>query len=416
MPSSAEYMNLPFDEAIQYFRQKINLPTETWKDLWKGMHSRAFVVAGAVKGDLLSDLRGAVDKAISKGTTLAEFRKDFDNIVGKHGWVHTGEPGWRAATIYNTNLSTAYHAAHWKSMTDPDVLRFRPYLQYLASSSAERRPEHTGWYNTVLPADDPWWRTHYPPNGWGCKCGVASLSKRDLERLQEEAAKGGTPVRTEAPKVDHYEWTDKATSEVHQVPRGIDPGWDYNVGEAAWGRRLSEQTMDEWRAQKGKAWDHLTPGDWASEGRPQTVPIDVPKAKPGPVIEDPEDAVTALKNIIGGEEKVFETPGGAVLVNAESLIDHISREMKARSPFLPLLPEILTDPFEVWISFERHKGTGLVVLRERFFKVVQTDKKRALIIVAQAKEGVLEAWTMFPRSKVSTLKNERRGKLLYGRD
>jgi uncharacterized protein with gpF-like domain len=169
MTQSAKYMNLPFDEAISFFRQKVNLPTQTWKDLWQGMHSRAFVVAGAMKDELLSDLRSAVDKGISKGTTLAEFRKDFDGIVQKSGWDYKGSRGWRTATIFNTNLSTAYSAGHWKQMTDPDVLQARPYLRYVASSAREPRAEHMAWYNVVLPADDPWWQTHTPPKGWGCK-------------------------------------------------------------------------------------------------------------------------------------------------------------------------------------------------------------------------------------------------------
>ncbi len=38
----------------------------------------------------LADFRAAVDKAISQGTTLAEFRKDFDTIVAKYGWSYNG--------------------------------------------------------------------------------------------------------------------------------------------------------------------------------------------------------------------------------------------------------------------------------------------------------------------------------------
>jgi len=168
MPSSAEYMSMPFDEAIVFFRGKLNLPTETWKDIWQAMHSRAFVVAGAMQDDLLADMREAVDKAISQGTTLSTFRTEFDGIVQKYGWAYKGSPAWRSAIIFKTNTSVAYHAGHYKQMTDPDVLSARPWFRYVGSSAAEPRPEHQKWYNLVLPADDPFWDTHYPPNGWGC--------------------------------------------------------------------------------------------------------------------------------------------------------------------------------------------------------------------------------------------------------
>lgn len=167
MTLSAKYMDLPFDAAINFFRKKINLATEAWDDIWKEMHARAFVVAGAAKEDLLTDLRGAVVKGIDQGTTLAEFRKDFDKTVAKHGWKYKGGRGWRTATIFNTNLSVAYSRGHYQQMTDPAVLKVRPYLRYVESSSPNPREIHQGWAGTVLPADDPWWGSHYPPNGWG---------------------------------------------------------------------------------------------------------------------------------------------------------------------------------------------------------------------------------------------------------
>jgi len=167
MRPSAEHMGLPFEEAIAYFRQKLNVPTATWKDLWQSMHNRAFSVAGAMKEELLEDLRTAIDKAISEGTMLKEFRDDFDVIVQKHGWIYNGGKGWRTAVIYNTNLSVAYSIGNYTQMTDPVVLKARPYLRYVGSSSANPRAEHQAWANIILPADDPWWDTHYPPNGWG---------------------------------------------------------------------------------------------------------------------------------------------------------------------------------------------------------------------------------------------------------
>lgn len=41
----------------------------------------AFTVAGAMKEDLLCDLRQSVDKAISEGMSLASFRHQFKEIV-----------------------------------------------------------------------------------------------------------------------------------------------------------------------------------------------------------------------------------------------------------------------------------------------------------------------------------------------
>ena len=218
------YQDLPFEEAIAFFRAKLNLPTATWTDIWQLMHTKAFVVAGAMKADLLQDLRAAVDGAIADGTTLETFRKAFDGIVERHGWSYVGGRNWRTRVIYETNVRTAYAAGRWQQMTDPDLLRLRPYLLYRHGDSLQPRPHHLAWDGLVLPADDPWWQTHYPPNGWGCKCRVFSISPRELESM----GKSGPDT---APDDGTYEWTDRRTGKVHTVPNGIDPGWAYNVGE-----------------------------------------------------------------------------------------------------------------------------------------------------------------------------------------
>ena len=88
--ASAEHTRLPFDEQIAFFRSKLSLPTEAWTDIWQNEHDVAFVVAGAARDDLVSDLRAAVDQAIAEGTTLATFRREFDSIVARHGWSYKG--------------------------------------------------------------------------------------------------------------------------------------------------------------------------------------------------------------------------------------------------------------------------------------------------------------------------------------
>ena len=97
------------------------------------------------------------------------------------------------------------------------------------------REQHLAWDGLILRHDDPFWRTHYPPNGWGCRCSVRSLTAREAEAL------GGPGT---APPVETREWVDKVTGEVIEVPVGIDPGWDYAPGRRSWGMEYVRRPLD----------------------------------------------------------------------------------------------------------------------------------------------------------------------------
>jgi hypothetical protein len=225
MPTIAEAIGLPFDEASEFFRQKARIPTNHWTDVWRTAHSRGFMVAGAASDALLSDFQTALQKAFDKGTTQAEFRGDFDAIVARHGWVHNGSAAWRSRIIYETNLSTAYSAGRYAQMTEPDTLAMYPYWQYVHSGSRHPRLQHLAWNGLVLRADDPFWASHYPPNGWRCGCRVRPVSHRELGRMGKSGPDTAPPIETRP-------WRNPKTGEVLHVPVGIDPGFDYNPGMA----------------------------------------------------------------------------------------------------------------------------------------------------------------------------------------
>lgn len=401
---------LPFQEQIDFFRGKVNIPTKRWTDLQKGMHARGFMVAGANRDDLLADFRAAVDKAITGESTLVDFRRDFDSIVSRHGWSYNGSPGWRSKVIYSTNVRTSYMAGRYAQLTDPDLIKSRPYWLYNHSDSVVHpRPLHVSWDGLVLTRDDPWWETHYPPNGWGCKCRVHAVSRGDLRRM-------GKAGPDKAPDNGTYTWTDPATGEVHQVPNGIDPGWDYNVGTAAFGQRIAQDEMDAWAAQGAAAWERLTPGDWRTHGRSEKIPADAPVASVGKSAATTAETEQILRDILGGGEKLYTLAGGGnnypVLVNAEALASHLD---PARARWLPFLEEAIEDPSEAWLSFERHRGTGQVALRARLIKSIATTQDRGLVVVLQARKGALESWTVVPTTDQAYINRQRAGKLIYGR-
>jgi len=222
-PPQDSNFKLPFDEQIAFFKQKLNLPTERWDDILKAAHDRAFIVAGAAKADLLNDLRLAVDTSIAEGKTIQWFRKEFENVVAKNGWTGwTGEGDkvgrdWRTRVIYQTNLSTSYAAGRYQQLTDPDLLKVRPNWKYLHSDLVQhpREIHKNVWNGVVLPANHPWWKTHYPPNGWGCHCRVVAVRASEKGRKPEDS---------------NYQHINKSTGEVTTLPEGIDYGWDYAPG------------------------------------------------------------------------------------------------------------------------------------------------------------------------------------------
>lgn len=232
-------VSLPPAEAVEYFRRKGVEPEGfDWRDVYAEEHARVFTVAKAMQLDVLTDIHAAVEEAIAEGTTFEQFKRELTPTLQEKGWwgrkvmkdpktgeereVQLGSPR-RLKIIYDTNLRAAHAAGKWEQIERTKARR--PFLRYVAILDDRTRPVHRGWHGTVLSADDAWWGTHYPPNGWRCRCSVQQLSQRDLDRY-------GYELSPEAPPSPTREWINPRTGEVRQVPMGIDPGFDYHVGKA----------------------------------------------------------------------------------------------------------------------------------------------------------------------------------------
>jgi SPP1 gp7 family putative phage head morphogenesis protein len=65
---------------------------------------------------------------------------------------------------YEHAVASAQMAARWQEFEPADL------LEYQTVGDDRVRPEHAAWNGITRPADDAWWSTHYPPNGWLCRC------------------------------------------------------------------------------------------------------------------------------------------------------------------------------------------------------------------------------------------------------
>lgn len=224
-------------EVIAYFDRRPSVPSFDWRDLAPHEHALAHTVAKTAGFDVLEDLRGALRKAMVGRLPFEAFRDTLQPLlIGKGWWGKrevvdpvTGQPvkaelgsPRRLRIIYWANVHAAHAAGEWQRIERNKA--FLPYLTYVASGSERKRPLHLSWIGITLPVDDPWWRSHYPPNGWNCKCGVRQIGDRERTRI---LAEGG---RDQAPPLASRDWLNTRTGRFESIPEGIDPGWQTNSG------------------------------------------------------------------------------------------------------------------------------------------------------------------------------------------
>ncbi|ETS31955.1 phage putative head morphogenesis protein, SPP1 gp7 family [Photorhabdus khanii NC19] len=243
--------------AVDYFRAKGYDISWNWQETEAASHARAFTVAKAAHMDILTTIRDEVDKALSQGTTERDFIKTLKPRLQEQGWwgkqivvdsggnaetVQLGSPA-RLATIYRTNLATAYQAGRYQQqLASTDT---HPYWQYIAVMDKNTRKSHAAMNGRVFRFDDPIWNTLYPPNDWGCRCRVRALTAAQVKRMGLKVESSIGAVSTQLVETG----VDKRTGEVYQSEvttyrhgqqrMTTGAGWSNNAGQLAMGSDIS---------------------------------------------------------------------------------------------------------------------------------------------------------------------------------
>lgn len=383
MPDVA-YGSLPFREQSAFFARKVNLPTDGWTDIYTREHDYAFVVAGANRDAIVSDFRGAIERAINDGTTLEDFRRDFDRIVATHGWDYNGGRDWRSRVIYDTNLSTSYAAGRWEQLQEA------PFWEYDHQDWVQNpRPHHQALDGLVLARENPFWQTHYPPNGWGCHCTVRGRWLQDLLRMGKSGPDPTPEIQWEERTIGQRSALGPRTV---QVPAGIDPGFEYAPGAA----RLRSAIPPE-------RPDPPIPGSSGGPGLPNRRP-DEPLPPPRPVpasalLPDGLAPVDYAQNYLARFGATMDQPavvrdvigerlvvGADLFTDADGALKVMKRE---RARYLPLLADALLDPDEIWVRVEWLHAAKKAVVRRRYVAqyLVEGEQTPALAVFELGTDG-----------------------------
>lgn len=101
---------------------------------------------------------------------FSDFKEQANSIVDKYNdtWLRTE---------YDFAISASQSAARWNEFEkEADII---PNLQYQTVGDDNVRTSHQILDGIIKPLNDPFWTTHYPPNGWGCRCeAIQSLSTK----------------------------------------------------------------------------------------------------------------------------------------------------------------------------------------------------------------------------------------------
>lgn len=191
-------MTFTFREAIEYSQgRKVLLPSQYYGEMQGRSRAMAFSIAGIASRDQLQGVLDSLTNILKSGGTFDTWKKDA-------AVAELGLPNHRLDNIFRTNMQSAYNQGHWtKQQASKDR---RPYLMYDAVNDNRTRPSHSQLDNVIRHIDDPFWETHYPPNGFRCRCTTLNLTEK------QAIARGGvTPDPPEG-------WI------------APDKGWDYNPG------------------------------------------------------------------------------------------------------------------------------------------------------------------------------------------
>lgn len=203
------------DAAIKFWQERAKLTWDQAKGLADGAKARAFYVTGLYQQDLVQLVSDGIEAALANGETLPQFRERILAAIQAQGW-HSH----RVENIFRTNMQSAYAAGRYKKMQA--VKNSRPYWQYMAVMDKRVRPSHAVLHGKVYPADHEFWDSNYPPNGFRCRCGVITLSERQVKAQ-------GLTVENDMPQAGM--WTDPKTGMEYFVNfPGADKGWRSNPG------------------------------------------------------------------------------------------------------------------------------------------------------------------------------------------
>lgn len=168
--------------AVQAIHSRQPTTGETMSKLLPEFRARAFAVANLADLERVVRIQQAVER-VPQGESWQRARqaiaKELAHDLEKDKARHL------AQRIVRSEVAKAISVARYQEMTDPEEMALFPYWQYKSVGDSRTRSTHKLLHGVTLPANDPFWREHFPPWDYGCRCKVVQITKRTAQKMRE---------------------------------------------------------------------------------------------------------------------------------------------------------------------------------------------------------------------------------------
>ncbi|MBN2544575.1 MAG: DUF935 family protein [Spirochaetes bacterium] len=148
---------------VDFLKMKIPMTKDKFDALLEEYKNYAFTISSYKRKD---EVENALNHLIECKEQKMPFKEWKDDAIKKGIYQNDA--------VYWQNIRSSQMAGKYKEMTEN--IDIAPYWQYVAVVDKNTRPEHLALNGTIRRHDDPFWEKWFPPNGFGCRCTVRSLS------------------------------------------------------------------------------------------------------------------------------------------------------------------------------------------------------------------------------------------------
>ncbi len=165
---------LPYEEAIKWAKGRISLTREQFYALSDQMKRKAFTVGRLAQLDMIEKVKQIyLEDMASSSSSLVDFIATVTTSVDRLGLPSYYE------TVYRTNIQTDYNAGRAAELDrDPPL-----YLEFIGIEDVRQTPICSARSGVILPYDDPWWETNWPPLHFNCRSTIRAIYKEEADAL-----------------------------------------------------------------------------------------------------------------------------------------------------------------------------------------------------------------------------------------